>query len=433
MWPIFLDDDRASVARGRARAIAARLRCPDQVADARARTQAAASQYEHWLPFTLSRGDAGITLLHGWLDACFPGEDWDRVAHAYLTSAAHDAGSMEQVPLGLLDGSAGLAFTACYLSRDGSRYQRLLASLETALLPQMAAVAGVFERRTEGLHTSEFDVVSGLSGMAGYLLCRTDSEAAMATLRSVVRAMIALSREDDAGPLWRTPPGLLNENLRDYYPSGSFNCGLAHGAPGLLAALALAHRGGIGIDELPEAIRRVSEWLLGARVEDDWGITWPAAVAFNGGAAGPVYCRDTWCYGGPGVARALWLAGEALGEDRYREVALESMKGVLRRPMPRRGISSPTFCHGVAGLLQIAMRFAHDSGCRALFDGVVELYDQLESHYEPGTLFGYRNVEEGDLRTDHPGFLEGAPGVAAVLLAATSGVEPKWDRAFLLS
>jgi hypothetical protein len=40
----------------------------------------------------------------------------------------------------------------------------------------------------------------------------------------------------------------------------------------------------------------------------------------------------------------------------------------------------------------------------------------------------YRNNE-----TDQPGLLDGAAGVALVLLAQATGVEPSWDRLFLLS
>jgi lantibiotic biosynthesis protein len=66
-------------------------------------------------------------------------------------------------------------------------------------------------------------------------------------------------------------------------------------------------------------------------------------------------------------------------------------------------------------------------------DAARTLHCQLMDAYEPGSLLGYRNLEPGGGRIDQPGLLDGASGVALVLLAAATPVEPVWDRLFLLS
>ncbi|WAS99595.1 lanthionine synthetase C family protein [Nannocystis poenicansa] len=383
------------------------------------------------MPCDLARGDVGLALFHGWMDACFPGESWDRVAHVHLTAAAQGTSALEFVPLGLHHGASGLAFCTQFLAR-GSRYQRMLASVESSLLPQIAAAAELCQRRRGRLHTSDFDIISGLSGMVGYLLCRTDDQPAREALIAVARALVALVGADDVGPLWRTLPDFMDETMRAHFPGGNLNCGLAHGGPGLLAALALTFRAGVRVDGSAAAIRALSEWLLASRVEDAWGDSWPMAVPLLPGVP-TTPCRNAWCYGSPGVARALWLAGEALEERTYCSAALEAMRAFCRRPAPARGVDSPTLCHGLAGLLQIVMRFAHDSGSEDLHAEVQRLFDQLVACHAPGSLLGFQNVETGDVRTDHPGLLEGAAGVASVLLAAACAIEPTWDRAFLLS
>ena len=129
----------------------------------------------------------------------------------------------------------------------------------------------------------------------------------------------------------------------------------------------------------------------------------------------------------------LWLAGDALGRSDYHEVGLEAMYAVFRRPVEARAIPSPTLCHGIAGLLQIALRFANDSGSPEIAQQCRELARQLLEQYSPGSLLGFRNLEVADREVDQPGLLDGAPGVALVLLAAASKIEPTWDRLFLLS
>jgi hypothetical protein len=58
---------------------------------------------------------------------------------------------------------------------------------------------------------------------------------------------------------------------------------------------------------------------------------------------------------------------------------------------------------------------------------------RLEEAWDPQAALGFQAVEPGGVRVDQPGFLEGAPGVALALLAASTDREPTWDRVLLLS
>ncbi len=109
------------------------------------------------------------------------------------------------------------------------------------------------------------------------------------------------------------------------------------------------------------------------------------------------------------------------------------MHAVYRRPTKARQIDSPTFCHGVAGLLQITLRFAHDTELQSFHVAACDLLGQLLSQFEPETLLGYRSEEHKGHRVDRPGLLDGAVGVVLVLLSAANPVEPTWDRMFLLA
>jgi hypothetical protein len=129
----------------------------------------------------------------------------------------------------------------------------------------------------------------------------------------------------------------------------------------------------------------------------------------------------------------LWFAGEALDDQGVRDVAVEAMRAVFRRPIAERRIESPTFCHGVAGLLQVVVRFAHDTRLPAFSAAATELVDALLAAYEPDRPLAYASIEPGPNPVDRPGLLDGAPGVALALLAAATDTEPVWDRLFLLS
>jgi hypothetical protein len=375
------------------------------------------------------------------LDACFPDEQWDRNGHNYLTVAAEAAERSTYTSAGLFGGLAGLAFAAWSLSRGGTRYQRLLAAIEQPLLEQIAGNAESLARvTTEGVAFSEFDAVSGLTGVGAYLLNRADIPAASLALKNILRSLVALAKNDADPPRWWTPAHLLgSEEMTELHPYGNLNCGLAHGIPGPLALLALALLNGIRVEGSEQVVDSLADWLIAYQVEDAWGVNWPYAVSLTSHglpeppASNRPGSRAAWCYGAPGVARALWLAGVGRGRSEWRELAIEAMAAVFRRPLTARQINSPTFCHGVAGLLQVTLRFANETRLPMFTDAASNLIEWLLSAHEPDSLMGFRNWEPGGTRVDQPGLLEGAAGVLLTLLAATTNVEPSWDRAFVLA
>jgi lantibiotic biosynthesis protein len=430
--------------------VAVRLREPGE-AERAAALAAAQSEFPglaHWSPPGVAQGNAGLALLWAYLDDCFPGQGWDGTGKTHLEIAARSA---EQAPwhsIGIFSGLSGLAFAAWQLSRGGVRYRRLLASLDEVVALETIGMADRVSR-SWGLSVGDFDAISGLSGIGAYLLCRSREPSVEVALANTVQALIFLVTRETPLPAWHTPADQLYDDVaRETYPWGNLNCGLAHGVPGILAFLSLARLAGVHANRLEEAIRVVADWLTANRLDDQWGINWPAAVPLmqahdeTGGEilqpaelgsspGGP--SRAAWCYGSPGVARALWLAGRALGDTSYRDLALEAMRAVFRRPIPVRAIDSPTLCHGVSGLLAITLRFAADTGSPEFVQQCRNLAEQILDAFQPDSELGFRNIEYRNNRTDQPGLLDGAAGVAMVLLAASTGVEPSWDRLFLLS
>jgi len=430
--------------------VASRLKDPADAerAAAAAATQSQFAQFVHWSPSSIAQGNAGLGVLWAYLDACFPNEGWDLVGRVHLELAARAAERSQWIDASMFSGFAGVGFAAWQLSRGGTRYRRLLASFDEAVARETVQNAARV-RASDQISVGDFDVISGLSGVGAYLVCRRDQPAIDVALANAVDALACIVSRDRTPPAWYTPVHLLYDDAtREMYPHGNLNCGLAHGVPGILAFLSLARLKGGSSPALDEAIGTVADWLLANRLDDEWGVNWPAAVPLqatrstNGDvtlrAADPATApggpgRAAWCYGAPGIARALWLAGRAMDRADYLTVAISTMEAVFRRPIPARMIDSPTFCHGVAGLLAITLRFAADTGDAQFAVAAEGLTQQILGRFERDSLLGFRNLEYRGNETDQPGLLDGAAGVAIVLLAAATGVEPTWDRAFLLS
>jgi len=438
-WNVIVQPNLAAAACAVAREIAGRLQDDELVKSAAERLdqQSLFSRRLPRRPFSVAGGSAGLAILFAHLDNCFPTEGWDVVGHHHLLIAVKAAEEVRNLPLGLFAGWSGVAFATWFLSRGGSRYRKLLAALDKKLLPEFIALPQRLEEQRQGFAVEQFDLVSGLAGIGAYLLCRQEDPEVAGALQSTLQSLVNLTREEGGVPYWHTPASLMSSKAwKIGYPDGYLNCGLAHGIPGPLVVLALAKSWRREVPGIAEALERTASWLLAHREDDAWGINWPFAVAvgrFDASFGSTQPYRTAWCYGLPGVARSLWLAGEALDSSSYREIAITAMKGIYQRPLAVRCIDSPTFCHGVAGLLQVTLRFAHDTGDPLFYEAANTLTEQILSLYEPDTLLGYRHKETGENYVDQVSLLEGAAGVVLVLLAASTPKVPAWDRLFLLS
>ncbi|MDY7079470.1 MAG: lanthionine synthetase C family protein [Chloroflexota bacterium] len=442
MWKAIVPEPLRQPALEVALDVAERLRDPERAVEiARQGSEQSGFEYRRQKqrkPFSVVDGHAALALLFGQLDRCFPGQGWDRLAHTYLVPAARSLEVSPVVSPCLFGGLAGLCFVIHYLFRNGTRYQRLLGTLDELLFRKIIdiAVNRLPDPFPGGVTFSDYDVISGPAGVGAYLLLRREVSGQGEASDAIINRLIFLSERRADGhlrffvpPEWQPTERHLEQN-----PHGATDCGLAHGVPGPLAFLALARLHGLERPGLSEAVRRLADWVVAQQYEDDWGINWPYAVPPDGvEPLSRATTRAAWCYGSPGVARALWLAGCALEDSDLQDVAVEAMRAVRRRPIEVRRIDAPILCHGVAGLLQVVLRFANDTGDDFFAKMATELTEQLLDLFEPDSLSGFRDIEPDGRKVDNPGLLEGAAGAALTLLAAATDVEPAWDRMFLLS
>ncbi|GHC58219.1 lanthionine synthetase C family protein [Streptomyces cinnamoneus] len=365
----------------------------------------------------LAGGGPGPALVYHQLERYRPGEGWGALADGYLAASVRGTERLGTTAPGLHAGLAGPAFAAWCLSRAGPPESFVDETLRRAV----ALTDGA-----HGVAWRDFDVIHGLAGTGALLLCRAgESPHAERSLRAVLTAVVALCGERGGVPHWFTPAAAIRDDaLRERFPHGALNWGAAHGIAGPLALMALARSAGVRVPGQDEALRRTAGRLGACRTEDARGPDWPGITALDGTPDPRRRRTASWCYGTPGVARSLWLAGTALDDASLRRTAVRAMKAVLRRSAEQCGAdTSPGLCHGLAGLLQITLRFAHDTGDAEFRRAATDLTVRLSRFCEHG----------GNLAQDGPGFLDGAAGVLLALLAATTDNAPTWDRALLLA
>lgn len=383
---------------------------------------------------SLGNGYSGVALVLYYLGQFQPERQWQTFVHSYLRLAAQATQERALLHPGIFSGNSGLALILSLIADHEPHYQKASQTIQLAIA--RAIVEKPWPRRVSGVAEHEYDAIGGIAGITGYLLSLREKDAlTQDAIHISLQYLVWLAGEnrEQNRKNWFVAPELVYAQHRDKYPYGYFNLGLSHGVAGPLAALSLAWSAGYRLPGMQEAIETMAAWIVEQRVYDEWGINWPSVVFPDGQPSEPEGTFAGWCYGAPGIARALWLAGTVLADASLCRLAIESIETVLKRPVAVRKVCSPTICHGLSGLLLICMHFANESGGTLIYQHIPLLVQQILEKFDTDFSFGFRDEMWSGTYVDDPGIITGAMGVILTLLAATTSTAPFWDRAFLIA
>ncbi|MFD5659867.1 lanthionine synthetase C family protein [Streptomyces hirsutus] len=311
-------------------------------------------------------------------------------------------------------------------------YARAFAHLDAEAVAITAARVDAAQRRMDSgrpPHMAEYDLISGLTGIGAYLLRRERDAALERVLHYLVRLLTEpLTVAGHQVPGWWTadgPRGLPDDGP---FSAGHANFGIAHGMPGPLALLALSSRAGFTVDgqkqALEEAITFLTKW-----VQPSSGGTfgWPELLPLNSFLDGPVSGtepgRPSWCYGTPGIGRALQLAALARSNEQVRRFAEHVVLGSITDPRQLSQLEDATLCHGWTGLLLACDRIASDAMTPAIANQLPVLRSHLDAHMVRHEI------------PENAGLLSGNAGVLLTLhtLSTPRPIDLGWETCLLLN
>jgi lantibiotic modifying enzyme len=381
---------------------------------------------------SLASGEAGFALLFDYLDRARPGAGYDETARQRLGQAIEALSSSIQMP-GLYSGFTGVSWVVEHLTGGSSESEEDEDDEEDPNQEIDAALLGHL-RQTPWMR--DYDLISGLVGFGVYALERLPRPSAVACLELVVERLAEIAQPRPGGLTWYTPDHLIPEPNRPWYPTGYDNLGVAHGSPGVLALLARVLASGVAAERASSLLEGGVSWLLAQKLPDSEISVFPYGV----GVVRIRPARTAWCYGDPGIAMALLAAGRAAGEPDWEREALALARTVARRPPERCGVDDAGLCHGAAGLGHLLNRLHQATGDPELLTAARAWFGRVLEYWEPGQGIGgflaftppAGNFDQLVWNED-AGFLAGSAGIALALLAATTGVEPAWDRVMLTS
>ena len=362
---------------------------------------------------SLADGAAGLSLLYAYAAQLGQRAELASVAEGLLEESM-DAAASGTPRLGLFEGLAGVGFAIEHLN---GRILSVDADVNDALDEALLAALSRPEPQSH-------DLAKGLAGYGLYALERAPRGASLDCLTKIVAVLESQARPQGEGCAWLTPPEGLNAPMRSFFPRGLYDLGVPHGAPGVIAFLGRASA--LRVAGASSLLGRAVLWVLGRRAPDAEG-AFPRCVAEGARQRGKN--GRTWCYGDPGVGLALLVASRAAQGD-WEAQALDVLRGAAERcsaaPPQDTGL-----CCGSAGLAHIFNRVHHLTreetfarSARSLFAHAVEGAQRTLAAADGAA---------GPARPRPVGMLSGLGGTALALLAASSDLEPAWDKALVMS
>jgi hypothetical protein len=179
------------------------------------------------------------------------------------------------------------------------------------------------------------------------------------------------------------------------------------------------------VDGQFEAIGSLCAWFDQWEQQSDHGPLWPQwitrAELRTGRTSQPGPGRPSWCYGTPGIARALQLAAIATGDLACQIAAEHALAATLAGPRIAR-LTNAGLCHGVAGVYQTAARASADAVTPAIADRLPEVAAAIGERLD-------------SVAAEPNGLITGNAGVRLALESARRSALPisGWDTCLLLA
>ncbi|MFT4927846.1 MAG: lantibiotic modifying enzyme [Phenylobacterium sp.] len=287
----------------------------------------------------------------------------------------------------------------------------------------------------------EIELILGLGGIAIYAARRQLKSASTELFeRLLSHYEQALTQISDTTSSWTQPAKSHYRFDQENPDKAEFNLGLAHGVPGIIAAILPA----LNIPKLHQRakllLQQSCDWLLeqelAAESEGKARVSCFASACGehdNGGNSYNSGSRLGWCYGDLTIALTLSRVGKALQHSGYIEKARQISLHAATRDKTQGMVYDAGLCHGSAGLVLIFQLLDQQlnepklaQAANRWLDYTLDLYRQkgLEG------LYAWTPLEQ-DYKED-TGLLMGFGGVGLCLLSAL-GEEADWVDCLLMA
>ncbi|WDE03205.1 lanthionine synthetase C family protein [Thalassomonas viridans] len=285
------------------------------------------------------------------------------------------------------------------------------------------------ESLSETPWTGEIEMVLGLGGVAVYaarrLLKSPSSELFETLVSHFEQAAIQTSEHTLA---WSQPATSVYRFNKDNKEVPEFNLGLAHGVPGIIAALLPALKIPALYQRTKSLLVQSCDWLMAQELDKDDFIS-----CFASSCNEQHNSRLGWCYGDLTIALTLARVGRALELPSYLDKAKAISLHAAGRDRHNGMVNDAGLCHGSAGIALIFQLLYQELNEPLLQDTANSWLDiTLDGYREKGLEGFYMYSGLSQEHEEDMGLLMGYTGIGLCLLSALTG-DTDWVDSLLMA
>lgn len=393
-----------------------------------------------WNPLSLANGYPSILLLIGEMMNVDAIEEWENIAHEYVIKI-NDELENSYYNSSLFLGLTGIAAGIYSISLNGRRYKNILDELNSMILQYTREFLYQINSEINDTKDYYYDTVTGLSGVLRYLIEIREEKHVEETIKDILNYFVLICGEVSCSGI-KIPRYLVKdksiEDKEAGYINGVIDMGLAHGIAGIMMSMSLALKSGIEVKGQHKAIEKLLKVYKRYKYDDGKKTIWPGQLSYKDllNSKDTKYVnRASWCYGVPGVARAIYLSSKIVNDKDGIELSLKALREQANINLDEYGLNSPTICHGFSGVLIVNELMYRDTEEIIFKESNIKIAKRILDYYDKGNVIGFKNVEVKDdivEMTDDIGFLTGVAGVLLALMNYIEKNDTHWEKFLLL-
>ncbi|MGL5576555.1 MAG: lanthionine synthetase C family protein [Sarcina sp.] len=314
--------------------------------------------------------------------------------------------------MSLYSGVTGFGMAIYLASRKKQKYEALLKSFNKIIIHHTKMLLKMITKDIDNLKESHYELIQGISGQLAYLLNFKEDPQIEEIIKEGLEYLINIIEPDETG----VPKYLIkNKNI---------------------------YKEGIIIKNQQKAIKDTLDFLKEFSYTEGQNVWWYGRVKkedYLEKNKTAVKNRASWCYGTPGIGRAMYIAAVAIDDIEMKNFAIDALKGLAKINVKEYDLISPTICHGYAGILIVFDSMYKETNdivfkeaCNKLIDLIFEYYDKNFEFVFPDRNISFKNNFE-ILEKKSLGLLEGSLGVLLSLLSVINIEDMEWKRILLIN
>ncbi|WP_066020854.1 MULTISPECIES: lanthionine synthetase C family protein [Clostridium] len=322
---------------------------------------------------------------------------------------------------GILNGYCGIGYMLLYLSKYGVNVEKALNSVNrrVKIVLEKKLESAKNNIKSNKVHYSDYDVIEGLSSSLRYLLEFKNLSIFKDLINEIISYLIEITKTNNSKyPNYYIRADKVRDSGRSKRcPNGFVDFGAAHGIAGILSVLSIALSNRIKVEGIEKSIETLLNKFNQFMIVDGKISYWPGILGIEdylNNTKGVNYNKYGWCYGTSGITRAIYLAGQALDEKKYKDVAINILSDFCRN-INNADVNGYSLCHGYSSILLVLNEMYADTDVGLFKETSDIIADKIVKDIRMDEILNFKE-DKVNLAQNNIGILDGIIGIIFSLI-----------------